>query len=63
MDKETYLIKDLDDDEGLIHSHSEECVVSIFKYAAELLDIVLRARVEFGEFFEHGDVWGSPPKT
>ena len=59
LDERTHVIKDLDDDEGFILSHPKQRVVSILKHFAELPNVVLRVRIEFGEFLDHGHVRGS----
>ena len=59
MGEETYLIENLDECEGLLHPHPRKRVIFKLKYVAELSDVPLGVCVEFGEFFEHGDVWDS----
>ena len=56
---EAYPIENLNDCEGLLLSHPQKCIISVFKHAAELLDVSLRARIEFSESFERGDIRGS----
>ena len=54
---ETYPIKNFDDYEGLLLSHSQKRIILVLKHAMEFLDIVFRVRVNLGKFSEHGDVW------
>ena len=59
MSEETYVIKDLDDYEGLILSHPQKCIISICKHVAELLDMFFGVCIKIYQFSERGDVWGS----
>ena len=59
MGEEAYLIENLDECKGLLLSHPHKRIIFKFKHVTELLYMFLGVHIEFGEFFEYGDIWGS----
>jgi len=57
--EKTHPIKNLNEDEGLSLSHPQQRIVSVPKHVTELLDVVFRICIEFGEPIEHSNVRSS----